>query len=69
MFYHSSYARSSNLHGLLAYGSAAKTIIDLIDEALRRILRSFFSRNSESLSIVLTKYKILTASELDTSDS
>ena len=60
MFYHS-YSRFIITYGLLVYGSAAKTNIVLIEKAQRRILRATYT---ESFPSVLTKYQILTASEL-----
>ena len=43
----------------------AKTNIDFIERAQRRILRAFFFKKyTESFSIVLTNYKILTACKL-----
>ena len=43
MFYHS-YARSIISYCLLVYGSAAKTNIDLVEKAQRRIV-AFFEKN------------------------
>ena len=64
MFYHS-YAMYIISYGLLVYGSAGKTNIDLIEKAQRRILRAiFFNKFAESLFTVLTKNQILAASEL-----
>ena len=48
----------------IVYDTAAKTNIDLIEKTQRQILRAIFFKNyTVNLSTILTKYKILAASE------
>ena len=63
--FYSSFAKSVITYGLLVYGSAAKTNLEKIENAQRRILRAIFYKNKyESLGQIFEKNCILTVFEL-----
>ena len=64
MFYNS-FAKSVTCYGLLVYGSAAKTNLQKIECAQRRILRAiFFKKKFDSMVNLLADNKILNLFEL-----
>ena len=67
MIVYNSFAKSTIVYDLLAYGSAVKSILVKIVRAQKRILRAtFFRKKLESLKGNLSENKILTLFELYT---
>ena len=65
LLFYNSFAKSIIMYGILVYGSAAKTNLEKIEKAQRRILRAiFFMHRTDSLNEIITKEGVLTVFEL-----
>ena len=65
LLFYNAYARSLISYGLLVYGSAAKTNLEMLENAQRRIIRAiFFKRKQHSLKDIMDAYHIHTVFDL-----
>ena len=65
LLFYNAYARSLNTYGLLVYGSAAKTNLEALENAQRRIIRAiFFKQKQHSLKDMIDAYHIHTVFDL-----
>ena len=65
MSFYNAYARSVICYGLLIYGSAARTNLEKVEMAQRRIIRAIlFKKKSDSLQDILRQTKLNTVFEL-----
>ena len=61
---HKAYARSLISYGLLVYGSAAKTYLEMLENAQRRIIRAIFFKQKQNLKDIIEAYHIHTVFDL-----
>ena len=65
LLFYNAYVKSIINYGLLVYGRAAKTNLERIELAQRRIIRAiFFKRKYDSLQEIIHKHRIFTVFEL-----
>ena len=65
LLFYNAYARSLISYGLLFYGSAAKTNLEMLENAQRRIIRAiFFKQKQHSLKDIIDAYHIHTVFDL-----
>ena len=65
LLFYNAHARSLSSYGLLLYGIAAKTDLEMLENAQRRIIRAIFSRQKQhSLKDILDAYHIHTVLDL-----
>ena len=65
LLFYNAYARSLISYGLLVYGSAAKTNLEMLESAQRRIIRAiFFKQKRHSLKDIIDAYHIHTVFDL-----
>ena len=65
LLFYNAYARSLISYGLLGYGSAGKTNLEMLQNAQRRIIRAIFHKqNQHSLKDIIDAYHIHTVFDL-----